>query len=217
VSIVQEENPLFEDVIVVTSMTKRNVNTNFGAKDVFDVFDERGRKFGTFREQLATQMYALAFDARTNTPTKIPIRVRFREKPSKNPDYPPNLSLESAEPAEAQAMLGQPRVPAADGAVGAAQGFQPAPPSAPSPAAAAAVQAIPTAQRGMAAEERLEIARSVAVKSAAWIASAQGLDMSEGGIDFWRLVQEMTTFIETGNDPIPSSASAETEAEELYE
>lgn len=222
-SVVPEANPLYEDVIVVASMTQRQVNTQYGTKPIFDIVDNRERKFSTFKEELATQIYNLALPG--GQPNGAQIRVRFREKPSSDPSrFPPNLNLESAEPATAAAM--------GDGAQGA-QGFagapvasppfagQPSPVPATQPASGAMVGAqaasaagqIPASTSGVTDYDRLCMRRSAALKAAAYYHGALGGEMVQGDlpVDFWTFANQCLEFIETGADPIPFLTGGEAE------
>jgi hypothetical protein len=173
----------------LTESAPRQVNTRYGQKTVWDIKSQDGRRFQSWDQGTGMQAQNLAGQQ---------VRVIYVEKPSSDPQYPPNLQLESIQP------LGLPGPGAAAVAV-PAQAPQAAPQQAPAaqPAPAAA-QPLPAAQAtpgagssGPSAEDKASMRRSAAVKAGAYLCAG------DPEIDFWRLVDQILTFIETGKDPIP--------------
>lgn len=188
-------SPRYEDHVTFQSVTPRQVNTRNGVKTVWDIVDDRGRKLQTWNQELSQQAFNLVGQ---------PVRIEYVEKPSSDPQYPPNLQLELIQPT---GMAGPGAAAVAQQAAPAPQPQQAAPQpmqAAPSPMQAAplpAAQGTAGAGTGGVSEHDKEcMRRSAAVKAAAMKWSA------DPDADFWMLVNEILVFIETGNDPIPFEA-----------
>ncbi len=200
-SVIPPENPRFEDQIVIQSMTQRQVSTRYGDKTVVDVKDERGRDLQIWKTDLATQAYNLAFDPQTKQPNGVPLRVEYIEKPSSDPQYPPNLEIKAVGPAGAQgapvAAPAQQQFAPGAAAAGVTMGQAPVQaPVLPQPAAAGGNPQIPQGRSGPSEDDKIHMRRSAAIKAAAVYSAGTGADL-------WTSAHEMLRFIETGEDPIP--------------
>lgn len=187
----------YQDTILVVSSTPRNVNTKYGQKQVWDITAQDGRKFQSWEAGIGMQAANLAGQQ---------VTVVYVEKPSRDPQYPPNLEVESLTPqpgftgAAAQAQPGPPpqAQPAAQPQPQQPPAPQPAPVPAPmAPQAAPQPQAASPAAGPMTEHDKECMRRSAAVKAAsyAWAADPEQ--------DYWKLVDQILVYIETGNDPVP--------------
>lgn len=176
-----------QETVVFLSVAGRQVNTRNGQKTVWDCKTQDGRTFQTWDQPLALQAQNLVGQQ---------VQVVYKEKPSRDPQYPPNLELETITP------MGLP----GSGAAAASM----APMAAPT---AAAPQMAPLQQVGspagglaspaagpMTEHDKDCMRRSAAVKAAAYAWAADPETQ-----DFWILVDQILVFIETGNDPVPFS------------
>lgn len=191
-----------QDVVTFISATGRNVNTRNGPKTVWDCKTQDGRTFQSWDQGLAQQAQNLVGQQ---------VQVIYKETPSRDPQYPPNLQLETITPMGLQ------------GPGAAAAPMQPAPMAAqpaPTPMGAAPMQPAQTAPlpashgtpgagtgSGPSQEDKASMRRSAAVKAASYLAASLGGDDPE--TDFWLLAEQVLTYIETGNDPFRSSQSAQ--------
>lgn len=185
-------SPRYEDHVTFQSVTPRQVNTRNGVKTVWDILDDRQRKLQTWNQELSQQAFNLVGQ---------PVRIEYVEKPSSDPQYPPNLQLELIQPTgmagPGAAAMTQP----------ASQPQQPQPQPVQAQPAPMQAAPLPAAQGtagagtgGVSDHDRDCMRRSAAVKAAAMKWSA------DPDADFWMLVNEILVFIESGNDPIPFNA-----------